>query len=206
MMFLTIPEVGIILSGVAAIVGAAVAALKYIQDRSEKRMIEHCERAMNNTMRAVLKGLANATLRQIKDISPADIISFDVRLKSGEVLCVPLIMRQWIQYLPSMALMLTRHTDTETEFLMEVTDPAFLPWHSHSELEAVTVIRGRMIDLQTAVAYAPGETWEIPPEVFHRAQFDAGTLCRVLCRPPLLDAARRPIDLAHMEEAFDHEA
>jgi len=204
--FLTVPEVGIILSGVAAIVGAAVAALKYLQDRSEKRMIAHCENAMTNTMRAVLKGLATSTMRQIKGMNPTEVISFDIRLKSGEQVCVPLIMRHWIQYLPSMAVMMTRHTEKETELLMEISDPAFLPWHSHSEAESVTVIRGRMVDLATGHVYKSGETWEIAAEVLHRAQFDAGTLCQVICRPPLLDSTRRAIDMDTIHHAFDYES
>jgi quercetin dioxygenase-like cupin family protein len=204
--FLTIPEVGIMLSGVAAIVGAAVAALKFIQDRSEKRMIETCETHFTNTMRAVLKGLGNATMAAIKGIPPEDIITFDVRFKSGEQVCVPLVLDRWIQYLPSMKVMMTRHTETMTEVLMDVADPAFLPWHSHSEQESVTVIRGRMIDLATNIIYEAGETWEIPAEVFHRAQFDAGTLCRVVCRPPLIDSTRRPIKMTEIENAFEYEA
>jgi quercetin dioxygenase-like cupin family protein len=185
--------------------GAAVAVMKLIQDRSEKRMMQHCETSFTNTMRAVLKGLGNATMASIKGIPPCDIITFDVRFKSGEQICVPLVLDRWIQYLPSMKVMMTRHTAHETEVLMDVADPAFLPWHSHSEAEVVHVIRGRMIDLATNRVYGPGECWEIPAEVFHRAQFDAGTLCRVVCRPPLLDSTRRPIQMEEIQNAFQYE-
>jgi quercetin dioxygenase-like cupin family protein len=160
---------------------------------------------MANTMRAILRGLAAQTMRQIAGIPPEQIYSLDVRLRSGESLRVPLLEKTWVQYLPSLSLMLIRSGKEETEFLMDVTDPAFLPWHSHTGTETVTVIRGSMVDLTTARKYLPGETWEISAEQWHRAQFDAGTLCRVLIRPPLETAALHPIDLSHMEQAFAYE-
>jgi quercetin dioxygenase-like cupin family protein len=203
---LSIPELGILLSGIAAIMGAAIAAMKFFQDRAEARLKEHCNTTMANSMRAVIKSLANSMLLKIKGMDPLEIITFDVRFKSGEQVCVPLVMKQWIQYLPSMSVMLTRHTEHETEVLMDVTDPAFLPWHSHSEAEIVTVLRGRMIDLATGNIYNPGDSWVIPAEIFHRAQFDAGTLCRVVCRPPLLDSTRRAVNMAEIEHAFEYEA
>jgi quercetin dioxygenase-like cupin family protein len=200
-----IHETGQLLSGMAAMLVALVAAMKFIQDRSEKRIKRHQEATIHNTMRDVLRSLAAQTMRQIEGIPPEKIFSLDVRLRSGEQIHVPLLAKTWIQYLPSLSLMLIRSCKTETEMLMDVLEPAFLPWHSHTESEAVTVIRGRMIDLQTGHIYGPGETWEIPAESWHRAQFDAGTLCRIIVRPPLETAATRPIDLSHMPSAFAYE-
>jgi quercetin dioxygenase-like cupin family protein len=201
----TTAEIATLLSATAAFMVAALGLVKYWQDRSEKRIMRHQEATMANTMRAILRGLAAQTMRQIAGIPPEQIYSLDVRLRSGESLRVPLLEKTWVQYLPSLSLMLIRSGKEETEFLMDVTDPAFLPWHSHTGTETVTVIRGSMVDLTTARKYLPGETWEISAEQWHRAQFDAGTLCRVLIRPPLETAALHPIDLSHMEQAFAYE-
>jgi hypothetical protein len=199
-------EIAALLSASAAFVATALGFVKFWQDRSERRIMKHQEQTMANTMRGILRGLAAQTMRQIAGVPAEQIYSLDVRLRSGECLRVPLLEKTWVQYLPSLSLMLIRSNKIETEFLMDVTDPSFLPWHSHTGTEEVTIIRGSMIDLSTGHRYAIGETWQIPAEQWHRAQFEAGTLCRVVLRPPLETAAVNPIDLSHMHQAFDYEA
>jgi quercetin dioxygenase-like cupin family protein len=198
-------EIGILLSGIAAMLAGCLGLIKFWHTRTEKRVKAICESTLANSMRSVLRAIENQTNKLIEGVPAEEIYSFDVRLKSGDVLYVPLLLRTWVQYLPGMSVMLIRQSKHETEFLMEVANPAFLPWHAHTEAESVTVIRGHMLDLQTGMRYEEGMTWEIPAEEYHRAQFDAGTLLRIVCRPPLQNAVERPIDLTPLHKSFDYE-
>jgi quercetin dioxygenase-like cupin family protein len=200
-----ISEIGVLLSGIAAMLGGSLALIRFWHTRTENRLKKLCETTMANSMRSILRAIEVQTNKLIDGVPKDEIYSFDVRLKSGDVLFVPLLLRTWVQYLPGMSVMLIKQGKHETEFLMEVESPAFLPWHAHTEAESVTVIRGHMIDLRTGTRYHEGDTWDIPAEEFHRAQFDAGTLLRIVCKPPLLNAIERPIDLSPIHKSFDFE-
>jgi hypothetical protein len=200
-----IHEYGPLLSGMAALMAVMLAALRFLQDRSERRIKTHHEQTVATTMREVLREMARQTLRDIEGVPLREIYCLDVRLQSGRVMGIPMVLRRWVQYLPGLSLMLTRTDREETEFFMEVSSPSFLPWHSHEEQESIWVIRGWMTDMSSGKRYGAGEFWKIDPEAMHRAWFEAGTLCRVVVRPPLLTAKERPVDLRDMETAFDYE-
>jgi hypothetical protein len=194
-------EVGTLLSGLTVFASAVISAVLYIAKKAKKEI----EATIPDlTMKGVLKALGDAALKEIDSIDPDDVLSFDFRLRNGEVLQIPVTEKKWIRILPGVKLMVGRHTKDGTLILVDSEGYTRLPWFFQQGTEKVTVLSGKLIDRKTGKEYFAGDVWEILPNEERSADMH-DCLFSVYYRPPLPNSLQVPINLYALPHIFDYE-
>jgi hypothetical protein len=194
-------EVGTLLSGLAAFAMVIISVVLHIANKAKKEI----EATIPDlTMRGVLKALGDAAINEINSLDPDDVLSFDFRLRNGEVLQIPVTEKKWLRILPGVKMMVGRHTKEGTLILVDSEGYTRLPWFFQQGTEKVTVLSGKLIDRKTGKEYGAGEVWEIQPNEERSADMH-DCLFSVWYHPPLPNSLDVPIRLYALPTIYDFE-
>jgi hypothetical protein len=194
-------EVGTLLSGLTVFASAVISAVLYIIRKAKKEIEDSIP---DLTMRGVLTALGEAALKEVAAIDPDEVLSFDFRLRGGEMLHIPVTEKKWIRILPSVKIMVGRHDSKETLILVDSDGYTRLPWFFQKGTERINVLSGKLIDRKAGKEYVAGEVWEIAPDEERSADLH-DCLCSISYRPPLPNSLQVPINLYALPSIYDYE-
>lgn len=195
-----ISDYGTLFGGIAALLTAALAVVRYWIKDSEKRVETNLDEKFFAMLREMLTaaaeraGPAKTRVVDVEFVDPA----FSLRF--------PVIRDTWLSVLPGCDIMGDEFARDRTTYFLRCANTARIRPHRHKGGESVLVISGRMIDLDTGKIYLPGDTWSIAAGEIHSVHFEAphplGShgIYLITVRPPLPDTTQATLDLAAIEQ------
>ena len=193
---ITLPELSSFFGSLAALIGI----LWTIGMFCFRRWFSRLGIAVNATVLRILKKQIEG---QISGLDPESYYTHDIHFTNGISLAAPMIPNVEITIAENLTISVTNHNCECTTLALKSTGSAYLPPHFHRHASELIEIRsGSITHMETGRTYNAGEVWFIPVDVPHSAVFAPDTFALISCRPPLLTAKERPVNLDQMEEAF----
>lgn len=199
MLIAALHDYGGFLTGLAGILTAGFAILRWMLNRTEKRIKEDQSKQLDlwyhenlQTYMYSAAERAGAKRTRVMDITFTDPV---VELR------IPVILDEWLAVLPGCYIQGLTFAWNKTSYLLRCDNIARIRSHRHVGTEAVTVVQGRMYDPATEREYFPGEKWTIPAGEPHTVHFEsppeitAHGLFLITVTPPLPDTTQSTLKL-----------
>lgn len=206
MLGVTMHEVSQFLSGSAALIVAMLGVMKFLLNKQEKRINTKTEETLEKIL---ARKLEENLLRLATQAGPSRTRGIDIAFCDIDVaLRIPVILDQWAALPWGLWICGVDFAHASTSYLVKCDTTSRLLSHTHEGTETVTVIQGKMEDLDSGKVYLPGTSWEIPAESPHAVHFHAPTdgrsfLALVTVRPALPNPAHTALDLKGLQKLLD---